>query len=60
MHLFTSVHPVQNCTLVGATMAQQCMSYLSRLPGAYFTLFGVGMCGTVYGIYELALVRAYT
>ncbi|KAG2369792.1 hypothetical protein BDR07DRAFT_1604605 [Suillus spraguei] len=23
--------------------------------GAYFTLFGVGMCGTVYGIYELVM-----
>lgn len=25
--------------------------------GAYFTLFGVGMCGTVYGIYQLTMVR---
>ncbi|KAJ8589052.1 hypothetical protein M405DRAFT_862459 [Rhizopogon salebrosus TDB-379] len=23
--------------------------------GAYFTLFGVGMCGTVYGIYQLTM-----
>lgn len=25
--------------------------------GAYFTIFGVGMVGTVYGMYQLTMVR---